>query len=35
VKAERQSLESIATPLTAEDVDSTGGGTKERSSQPV
>ena len=35
VKAERQSLESIATPLTAEDVDSTGGDTKQTSTQPV
>jgi MFS family permease len=36
VKAERQSLESIATPLTAEDdVDPTGGDTKETTTQPV
>jgi MFS family permease len=35
VKAERQSLESIAKPLTAEDADATGGDTKQTSTQPV
>jgi hypothetical protein len=35
VRAERQSLESIAKPLTAEDSDTTGGEPRQSSPQPA